>query len=68
MRTAYADVRDSRTGQALMEAFHLYFASLASITLHPGYEREGTIRPTLEQLADMALEMVKIGEEKCQHG
>lgn len=41
-----------------MEVWDLYFASLVSFTAHPGYLREGTHKPTIEECAAMADAMV----------
>ena len=43
-----------------MDAWDLYFASLVGWLLHPGYLRPGTSRPDLNELADLADEMVDI--------
>ena len=45
-----------------MDKFDLYFAALAGWLLHPGYEREGTIRPTLDSIVYMAEQMVDISD------
>jgi len=51
-------------------AFDVYFASLATMRVHPGAGTKGHEAPTLEQCRDMALEMIAIrravmnGEEK----
>lgn len=47
-----------------MEAFDIYFASIVSMTLHPGYNRENATPLTLEQAAQLALEMIEV-REKC---
>ncbi len=47
-----------------MTTFQLYFASLAAWVNHPGYLREGSDPPTLEECADMAERMVLITEER----
>lgn len=41
----------------------MYFASLVGITLHPGYNREGTEEVTLKDCADMAAEMLEIRKQ-----
>ena len=43
-----------------MSPWDLYFAGFAAMLLHPGYTREGTERPTLEDCADLADLMVEI--------
>lgn len=49
-----------------MDVFDIYFASLCALTLHPGYEREGTERPSIEECAQLALEMIEEREKiKC---
>ncbi len=46
-----------------MEVYDLYFATLIAWRWHPGYLREGAIRPTLKELAD---EVDKILEMRQQ--
>ena len=46
-----------------MTVFDMYFASLVSITLHPGYNRENATQPTLEDCADMASKMLEVREK-----
>ncbi len=45
--------------------FDLFFASIAGWILHPGYQREGTPRPTLEACADIAETMVLMSEARA---
>ena len=46
-----------------IEIFDMYFASLVSITLHPGYNRENAVQPTLEDCAEMAAKMLEVREK-----
>ena len=46
-----------------ISVFDMYFASLVSITLHPGYNRENATQPTLEDCAEMASEMIEVREK-----
>jgi hypothetical protein len=48
-----------------MTTWQLYFASLVAMTLHPGYTKEGTERPSLESIAAMVDKMIEV-EERCQ--
>jgi len=41
-----------------MTVWEIYYASLVAMTLHPGYGREGTIKPTLEDCAKIADKML----------
>lgn len=41
-----------------MDAWEIYFASLVAMTMHPGYLRPDTPKPTLEELAELADKMV----------
>ena len=41
-----------------MTVWDVYFAGLVSMTIHPGFNREGTEKPTLEECADMADKMM----------
>jgi hypothetical protein len=38
----------------------LYFSALCSWLLHPGYNREGTERPTIVDCADIADAMLEV--------
>jgi hypothetical protein len=40
--------------------FDMYFASLASMQVHPGAGTKGHAAKTLQECADMALEMIEI--------
>lgn len=42
-----------------MTTWDLYFATLVGMAEHPGYLREGTHKPTLEECAIKADEMMK---------
>ena len=46
-----------------MDVFDIYFSSLVAFTLHPGYEREGTERPTIKQCAELAQQMLEEREQ-----
>ena len=37
-----------------MTPWEIYFASLVAMTLHPGYTREETQKPTLSECAELA--------------
>jgi len=43
-----------------METVDLYFCSLAAWLYHPGYQKEGTKKPTLDEIADTVDAMLKI--------
>ena len=47
-----------------MNTWEIYFASLVAMTLHPGYTRPETPRPSLDELAELADEMMKYKENK----
>ena len=47
-----------------MDRSDLYFAALASWLYHPGYQREGTKTPTLEQIANMVDEMLVVSANR----
>lgn len=51
------------TGQ---DAWELYYSTLCSWYLHPGYQREGTVRPSLEEIADIADEMLKVRNKRTR--
>ncbi len=40
-------------------AWDIYYAAIVSMTLHPGYTREGTAKPSLENCAELADQMLK---------
>ncbi len=40
-------------------AWDIYFAGLVAMTIHPGFQRPDTVKPTLEQCAEMADQMLK---------
>ena len=46
-----------------MTTWELYFATIVGMSMHPGYEREGTERPSLEECADKADEMMEYEEK-----
>ncbi len=52
-----------------MTIFELYFASIASWRMHPGYLRDGVEPPSLEECADIAelMELITV-ERKEWHG
>jgi hypothetical protein len=41
-------------------AWDIYFAEVAGWTFHPGYYRENATKPTLEECADIADEMLAV--------
>ena len=41
------------------QQWDIYFASLAGWMLHPGYQREDTTVPTIQQIADMCDAMME---------
>jgi hypothetical protein len=43
-----------------LDVFDMYFISLASMAMHPGYNRENVTQPTMEECAEQAQEMMKI--------
>lgn len=47
-----------------MDRWDLYFATLAGWTFHPGYSREGTERPTMQDCKDIADIMEQIANER----
>jgi len=53
--TALRNTRSNRS--LLMSPWEIYFASLVAMTLHPGYTREGTKKPSLTDCARIADEM-----------
>lgn len=46
----------------------MYFASLASMNLHPGMERDGAKRHSWEKCAEIADEMVKQRDLRMARG
>ncbi len=40
-------------------AWDMYFAGLVSMTLHPGFNKPNTPKPTIEECAEIADEMLK---------
>jgi len=49
-----------------MTTWNLYFASLVSMSLHPGYLRPDTEKPTLHELAQLADQMLYFTPEERQ--
>jgi hypothetical protein len=49
-----------------MEVWDLYFSALCSWVLHPGYLREGAVRPSIEQCAEIADAMLKVRNERMK--
>lgn len=43
-----------------MDRLDIYFASLAAITLHPGFQREGAYIYTLQECYELAKQMEAI--------
>lgn len=50
------------------QAWDMYFASLASMNLHPGMTRDGAERHSWAACAAIADEMVKQRDERMQRG
>lgn len=51
-----------------MDRLDIYFASLAAITLHPGFQREGTYIYTLRECYLLAKEMEAIRDADSSSG
>lgn len=49
-----------------MEVWDLYFMQLCGWLLHPGYLREGTFKPSLEEIADLVDTMMVVRARRCQ--
>lgn len=49
-----------------MTIWQLYFATLVGMSMHPGYLKPGTHRPSLTELAHMADSMCEIEAESWQ--
>lgn len=49
-----------------MDPWDVYFATLVGMILHPGYQREGTQKLTIEDCAKLADQMYALREKKCQ--
>ncbi len=47
-----------------MDRTDLYFVTLVSWTLHPGYQREGAKKPTLDEIGDLVDAMLKMRDTK----
>ncbi len=47
-----------------MNTWDIYFATLVGMALHPGYTREGTKKPTLDELANLTDEMMNIRSKR----
>lgn len=45
------------------DTFDLYFSGLVTMSLHPGYLKYETDRPTTKQCAELALQMLE--EKQC---
>jgi hypothetical protein len=43
-----------------LDVFDMYFASLVSMAMHPGYNRDNVTQPTMEECAEQAQEMIEI--------
>ena len=43
-----------------LDVFDMYFASLVSMAMHPGYSRDNVTQPTMEYCAEQAHEMMEI--------
>jgi hypothetical protein len=43
-----------------MEVFDMYFATIVSMAIHPGYARDNVKQMTLEDCAEKAAEMIEI--------
>jgi len=48
-----------------LNIWDMYFTGLVSMALHPGYLKPDTNKKTLDELADLANEMLKVRREKC---
>lgn len=46
-----------------MEVFDLYFASVVAMTIHPGFNKPDTHKPTLNELAELAAQMIEVREK-----
>lgn len=52
-----------------MTKFDYFLGAFVSMTLHPGYNREDTVRNTFPEIVELARICVKISDEeekKCQ--
>lgn len=50
-----------------MDLWDMFFMQMASWRLHPGYLREGAKAPSLEEIAEVVNQMMKVREQlKCQ--
>lgn len=47
-----------------MEPWDLYFCQLCGWLLHPGYQREGTRVPSLDEIADMVDRMMEVRQRR----
>ena len=50
-----------------MNTWEIYFASLVAMTWHPGYSREDTKKPSIQEcaaVADEMMEYTEISEER----
>jgi hypothetical protein len=47
-----------------MDIRDLYFLQLAAWLLHPGYLREGAEAPSLDQIADLVDQLIKVRNER----
>ncbi len=54
----------TRTSPDPVSVWDIYFCGLVSMTMHPGFEKENTHRPTLEELAKVADAMLLERERK----
>lgn len=46
-----------------MEVFDLYFATVVGMTIHPGFNKPETHKPTLDELAELVTEMLETREK-----
>lgn len=50
-----------------MDTLDIYFASLVAMTLHPGYLKEGAVKPSLDDCLKISVEALKLKEDLlCQ--
>lgn len=68
MSSEISMVVDNLARNMRRQAWDMYFASLASMNLHPGMKRDGAEPRTWEECAQIADQMVRARDERMARG